>query len=73
MLVTSFNGRWEDTMSPETGKDKRDALSNLLGVDRRAFLMRSAMIGVVKKSKGPVMTVLEQFYKVGPGPSSSHT
>src|SRR5258707_9721220 len=78
------------------------------GVDRRAFLMRSASIGaaavitgwqaqekamqvggvapspqaatnmspdldVVKKSKGPVMTTLEEFYKVGPGPSSSHT
>jgi L-serine dehydratase len=28
---------------------------------------------VVKKSKGPIMTVLEEFYKVGPGPSSSHT
>jgi L-serine dehydratase len=27
----------------------------------------------VKKSKGPVMTVLDEFYKVGPGPSSSHT
>jgi L-serine dehydratase len=82
------------------------------GVDRRAFMMRSALVGamtvitgcsrseperaaapaaaapaappaadskvspdleVVKKSKGPVMTVLEEFYKVGPGPSSSHT
>jgi L-serine dehydratase len=82
------------------------------GVDRRAFMMRSALIGataviagcspsapeqatptsaappaappqptvqlspeldVVKKSKGPVMTVLDEFYKVGPGPSSSHT
>jgi L-serine dehydratase len=74
------------------------------GVDRRTFLMRSAVITaaalmtgrsvsaaeqtaaasaappplspdleVVKKSKGPVMTVLEEFYKVGPGPSSSHT
>jgi L-serine dehydratase len=82
------------------------------GVDRRAFLMRSAMIGavavlegcsapspeataasaatatspaqasappldpnlnVVKKSKGPVMTTIDEFYKVGPGPSSSHT
>ena len=78
------------------------------GVDRRTFLMRSAVIGsaaviagvpvmnsqllagaiaeppkipkgtsaelnVVKKSKGPVMTTLEEFYKVGPGPSSSHT
>jgi L-serine dehydratase len=79
------------------------------GVDRRTFMMRSAVIGsaavitgctptekqqtaaasaappqvkevslspdldVVKKAKGPVMTVLEEFYKVGPGPSSSHT
>jgi L-serine dehydratase len=85
------------------------------GVDRRKFLMRSAVIGaavvmtgsemslaeqtrraaseaaatpakpkglgatmsqeldVVKRSKGPVMTVLDEFYKVGPGPSSSHT
>jgi L-serine dehydratase len=75
-------------------------------VDRRTFLMRSAVIGaaavmtgravpaaeqtaratapppnvplspdlnVVKKSKGPVMTTLDEFYKVGPGPSSSHT
>jgi L-serine dehydratase len=75
-------------------------------VDRRTFLMRSAVIGaasimtgrtlsaaeqaeratagppkvplspqlnVVKKAKGPVMTTLEEFYKVGPGPSSSHT
>src|SRR5262245_10262180 len=90
------------------------------GIDRRAFLMRNAVIGaaavmtgatwtpearaqqaakeakavtpaakpaaaaklgagmspnldVVKRSKGPVMTVLDEFYKVGPGPSSSHT
>jgi L-serine dehydratase len=28
---------------------------------------------VVKESKGPVMTTVEEFYKVGPGPSSSHT
>ena len=28
---------------------------------------------MVKKSKGPVMTTLDEFYKVGPGPSSSHT
>jgi L-serine dehydratase len=75
-------------------------------VDRRTFLMRSAVIGaaavmtgrvvsateqtaratapppnvplspdldVVKKSKAPIMTTLDEFYKVGPGPSSSHT
>jgi L-serine dehydratase len=80
------------------------------GMDRRAFMMRSAMVGamgvitgrkasaqipasqepkgvsggppdpplspslyVVKEQKGPVLTVLDEFYKVGPGPSSSHT
>ena len=81
------------------------------GVDRRKFLMRSAVAGaaavmtgrlvsaqartlktiseslpqqapavpldknlnVVKKGQGPVMTVIDEFYKVGPGPSSSHT
>ena len=74
------------------------------GVDRRTFLMRSAVIGatgvitgipisaqerkarataappplspdldVVKKEKGPVLTTVDEFYKVGPGPSSSHT
>jgi L-serine dehydratase len=30
-------------------------------------------LNVVKQSKGPVMTVADEFYKVGPGPSSSHT
>src|SRR4030095_7848350 len=82
------------------------------GFDRRRFMMRSALVGVmtavtgcaptesaekaqntpppgtptppaapalspdlevVKKEKGPVMTLLDEFYKVGPGPSSSHT
>src|ERR1700752_4406212 len=82
------------------------------GVDRRSFLMRSAVGGaaavmmgrtvstqeaiakalatlppqsaastpplskdlnVVKKGQGPVMTTSDEFYKVGPGPSSSHT
>ena len=33
----------------------------------------SPELDVVKKSKGPVMTTLDEFYKVGPGPSSSHT
>src|SRR5688572_6577720 len=79
------------------------------GVDRRTFLMRSAVVSaavlitgnemsakeMVARStapapvvplwskgyveakdalkKGPVMTVIDEFYKVGPGPSSSHT
>src|SRR5690349_18082950 len=90
--------------------EERDEINVPDGIDRRAFLMRSAMVGatalllgkqvsaeerlakaatatppplappplaadldVVKKGKGPVMTTLEEFYKVGPGPSSSHT
>lgn len=76
------------------------------GVDRRTFLMRSAVVSaavvitgnpmsaqevakrstapapqvplapdlnVVKKGQGPVLTTVDEFYKVGPGPSSSHT
>jgi L-serine dehydratase len=30
-------------------------------------------LDVVAKSKGPVVTTIDEFYKVGPGPSSSHT
>jgi len=33
----------------------------------------SPNLNVVKQSKGPVMTVVDEMYKVGPGPSSSHT
>jgi L-serine dehydratase len=98
---------------PPQAEDLEDSLGNsdsLIsqeippGVDRRTFLMRSAVVGattimlgrslsahertlrsvapaprvsddlnVVKKQKGPVMTTLDEFYKVGPGPSSSHT
>jgi L-serine dehydratase len=102
----------ERNMRPE--KDGKDVTSQLdrelspaetpSGVDRRAFMMRSAVVGaaaliagrttptlnaapaqapaapplspdlnVVKKAKRPVMTTLVEFYKVGPGPSSSHT
>jgi L-serine dehydratase len=108
------------TIDPHFQDNKQDplgsSLENLIrqeispGIDRRAFLMRSALIGamgvitgrraiaqmsassepkgvsggpplpplspnlaVVKDQKGPVMTILDEFYKVGPGPSSSHT
>src|SRR6266576_71618 len=33
----------------------------------------SPELAVVPTSKGPIMTTLEEFYKMGPGPSSSHT
>ena len=30
-------------------------------------------LAVIQQSKGPVMTAIDEFYKMGPGPSSSHT
>src|SRR5688572_19088717 len=100
----------------KVGADPLDDTSSLTsqpvpaGVDRRNFLMRSAVAGaaavmtgrsvsagertsrslatlpqapstpplskdldVVKKGAGPVLTTADEFYKVGPGPSSSHT
>jgi L-serine dehydratase len=104
-------------LSPETVReapltDTGQLVSHKIpsGVDRRDFLIRSAVAGaaavmtgrtltaqeridkslatlpqtgktppldaslnVVKKGQGPVMTTLDEFYKVGPGPSSSHT
>ncbi len=33
----------------------------------------SSDLAVVQAEKGPIMTTLEEFYKMGPGPSSSHT
>ena len=111
----------EQTCEPvqDDAFDPSDQLKSVAippGVDRRTFLMRSAVVGaaavmtgrsvsavaaqvkplppgaepkgvaggpgnvelsptlnVVKEQKGPVMTTLDEFYKVGPGPSSSHT
>ena len=97
----------DDPLGPP---DQLDSAAIPPGVDRRTFLMRSAVVGatvvitgaqmscqdrtaratapapnvpdepplsadlnVVKQEKGPVMTTLDEFYKVGPGPSSSHT
>jgi L-serine dehydratase len=33
----------------------------------------SADLAVVQNAKGPVMTAIDEFFKMGPGPSSSHT
>jgi L-serine dehydratase len=30
-------------------------------------------LDVVRRSRGPIQTTIDEFYKVGPGPSSSHT
>lgn len=108
--------------SQDNGKDplSSSSLEELIaeeissGMNRRSFLMQSALVGamgvitgrpasaqvnktvpasgepkgvsggpgnvplsptleVVKEEKGPVLTIIDEFYKVGPGPSSSHT
>jgi L-serine dehydratase len=92
--------------TPLFGVDDLDLDEIPAGVDRRTFILRTAVVGaaavmtgrtvaaaaagaaaapakspvtlsadlnVVKKAKGPIMTNLDEFYKVGPGPSSSHT
>ena len=104
----SLNRRDEDVETIST--DEVTQVDVPEGVDRRGFLMRSAVgaaavvltgcapspadqtakavattptpssapplaadLHVAMKSKGPVLTTVDEFYKVGPGPSSSHT
>src|SRR5205085_10102243 len=104
-LMEEMMGSYDDTNIPE----ETETVEIPEGTDRRAFMMRSAMVGAVtvlagcapatkeevaakaanapaparpnvspdlnvkKETKGPVMTTIDEFYKVGPGPSSSHT
>src|SRR4051812_5906660 len=104
----------KEVEQPDPLADTRPLISQEIprGVDRRSFLMRSAVGGaaavmtgcaaspeertakavetvpppaapsapplaqdlhVVMKEKGPILTTADEFYKVGPGPSSSHT
>ena len=56
------------TLEARAAQAAREAAAPKLGASPL-----SPDLNVVKKSKGPVMTILEEFYKVGPGPSSSHT
>src|SRR5512134_1988357 len=63
------------TTAPRTEASAQQA-ARAAANDDSGLKMSSALspdLNTVKKSKGPVMTVLEEFYKVGPGPSSSHT
>ena len=112
MANKTFNRHLEDSQQDPLGSSLENLIRQEISpaIGRRAFLMRSALIGamsvitgrraisqipvsaepkgvsggppqpplspnleVVKEQKGPVMTVLDEFYKVGPGPSSSHT
>jgi L-serine dehydratase len=36
-------------------------------------LSPASSLDVVRRSRGPIQTTVEEMYKVGPGPSSSHT
>jgi L-serine dehydratase len=101
----------EGPRTPQLPDILPESLELPAGVDRRAFMMRSALVGavsvlagcsaptpqqtaagpaatpppmpagpplsddldVVKRAKSPVITTIDEFYKVGPGPSSSHT
>jgi L-serine dehydratase len=110
LINSGPEGSVEDPLGSSLDDLVTQEIASNLG--RRAFLMRSALIGamgvitgrrasaqkeypasaepkgvsggpgnvtlsptleVVKEQKGPVLTVLDEFYKVGPGPSSSHT
>src|SRR5262245_27295491 len=62
-VMTGSAGSSEARAQPTT----KEATSPKLGVSL------SPDLNVVRKSRGPVMTVLDELYKVGPGPSSSHT
>src|SRR5262245_56092056 len=55
----------------QAAKEAKAAAKPASGAKLGASL--SPELDVVKRSKGPVMTVVDEFYKVGPGPSSSHT
>ena len=109
-----FDGNGSKELS--TGKNGCDPLGSTEdltsqdvppGVDRRSFLIRSAVVGaaalmtgktisasertydavrtmpagltitrglhVHQTKKGPIMTTIDELFKVGPGPSSSHT
>ena len=57
----------------ERSRSAASSRSGAAGAGWRPPVPLSADLNVVKKEKGPVMTTVDEFYKVGPGPSSSHT
>ena len=54
-------------------KDVKNAPAAATPGGAAASVKLDPALDVVRKSKGPVMTLADEFYKVGPGPSSSHT
>src|SRR5262249_23923659 len=57
---------WTPEARAQQATKEASAKSPLPALDSSTM---STDLDVVKRSKGPVMTVLEEFYKVGPGPS----
>ncbi len=56
-----------------TTEEKAEQVGGRAPLPTAAAPALSDSLNVVKAAKGPVMTTIEEFYKVGPGPSSSHT
>jgi L-serine dehydratase len=111
MSEKKYNKFNDEPSSAEAGREDPLANTGLAsvevppGVDRRSFLIRSAVVGaaalmtgknlsaaertyeavksmppplsyglyVHRRAEGPIITLSDEFYKVGPGPSSSHT
>jgi L-serine dehydratase len=105
--ISSISRSHESSVrDPLEGADELSSRPVPAGVDRRNFLMRSAVVGAAAmmtgksllaaertseavrslpvfssskglylqlSSKGPILITADEFYKVGPGPSSSHT
>jgi L-serine dehydratase len=63
------------TIAAVTGAAPRSVMGQPALAPRGGKLQASLdpNLDVVKRAKGPVMTLADEFYKVGPGPSSSHT
>jgi L-serine dehydratase len=63
--------RAQQAATEAAAQQAKAAQNDPLGLKMSGTL--SPDLEVVKASKGPVMTLVDEFYKVGPGPSSSHT
>ena len=61
------------TQSPEEAKAKAVATTPPAPAPAASTPPLAEDLYVVMAAKGPVLTTVDEFYKVGPGPSSSHT
>jgi L-serine dehydratase len=61
-----------DARAQQAAKEAGQETLDQAGQPKMGYQL-SPELDVVRRSKGPVMTVADEFYKVGPGPSSSHT